>query len=196
MFIKEEIKETAKHIFRNHKASVVVKTEDMMVIDWKQPESSEYCVQYILDSKNGTLHISGDMGYCISCWHSRLEFSKMVEVIQTPDYWIGKFKASSDRYTYNDKDIKEDLCDIRDLYVKVLGDKEYIRTDFDEMYRICLDNAVRGENSYTRELIALIEKYDDEWYDDDKWTTLGKRLSPRISLWALGLKMAWEQIKE
>ena len=49
--------------------------------------------------------------------------------------------------------------------------------------------------SKVSDLIDIYTKYYSDWWDSG-FSTLGRRISDRIYLWAAGFQMAWKQLSE
>lgn len=193
-------REKARAVFSNHVAAVRVDANDVMVIEWRDKSGScLYYAQYIIDMRRGLLVVSGDLGYCLSDWGNALKVEKLVNFVQNVSYWIGKFKASSDCYTYKAEDIKEDLMEMRDEYIQNKSDYDLdypddkIIKDFDELSDILCDNW-NGEESLPQDAIDIIKTYDADWWDGHEWIFTGRRICSRVYLWSEGLKMAFEQL--
>lgn len=195
----------ARKRFQNHRATVVQRDENFSILDWRNVSGSvEYFVRYILDIKRGTLVVSGDLGSCVASWYNTVQPERLVEYLEDVPYFMSKFQCSSDPYTYFSTDIKEDLDAIKAEY-EPCDDQEAMEMDddFDSMLEM-LDECDLDEQSsypwvhcslYPDELTELFAKYDDEWWNSD-FTTVGQRISPRVILWAVGYRMAMQQLKE
>lgn len=203
MKLENQQRERARICFANHVVKIKARTEDIIIIDWKNKDGSPYYyIQYFIDMEHGTLHISGDLGYNISSCGGPVNAEKMVSLVQSVPYWMGKFRATSDDYTFNDSDIEEDLCSIRDEYItnkseydfREMSDEE-INEDFEELIRIFTEKYEIGNGPYPQEAVDIIEKYDDNWHDSE-FSKIGRRINSRVYFWSEGLKMAWEQVKE
>ena len=69
--------------------------------------------------------------------------------------------------------------------------------ELDEEYRgkaLMEMNIEKGMASYP-DLIDIYTKYYSDWWDSG-FSTLGRRISDRIYLWAAGFQMAWKQLSE
>lgn len=187
----------ARKRFQNHRATVVQRDENFFILDWRNVSGSvEYFVRYILDIKRGTLVVSGDLGSCVASWYNTVQPERLVEYLEDVSYFMSKFQCSSDTYYYHIANIKEDLDAIKAEY-EPCDDQEAMEMDddFDSMLEM-LDECDLDEHSvYPDELTELFAKYDDEWWNSD-FTTVGQRISPRVILWAVGYRMAMQQLEE
>lgn len=194
-------KERARERFKDHKATVVQKDENFFVLDWRHISGTgDYFVRYILDIKRGAFIISGDLGDCIACWYNEVSPENLASYISDIAYFIGKFQCSSDKYSYNQDDIDEDLNAIKKEYLDNIDDfwnftREEVEEDFEDMQRILNDFQPSENGCYPDELTELFSKYDDNWYESS-FSDLGRRISQRVVLWAEGYRMAMQQITE
>ena len=107
----------------------------------------------------------------------------------------------SDTYDYQWSDIASDLEGIKEEFLKDDGNWNYgisadeVEKDFAEMLRLC-DEMTFGENvPYPDAFVDLAEKYADPWWESE-FAHIGKRISGRVYLWAIGYQMALKQIRK
>ena len=178
-------------IFENHVAKIVLHKPDILILDWRDKNGSrEYYVRYILDKSMGSLIIQGDLGTAVASWYNRVETSDMVRYVQNIPYFIEKLVCSTDKYTYYDDDVKNDIeghfvqlaCGC-DEPKEILRDMEYV---VDKVIEAHHNNA-----TYDDETIAVFSKYDIEPCDIDDF---GRRISERIKLWSKGFVMSYDEV--
>ena len=187
----------ARKRFQNHRATVVQKDENFFILDWRNVSGSvEYFARYILDIKRGTLVVSGDLGDCVASWYNTVQPERLVEYLEDVPYFMSKFQCSSDTYYYHIANIKADLDAIKAEY-EPCDDQEAMEMndDFDSMFEMLKEYDLDEHFVYPDELTELFAKYDDEWWNSD-FTTVGQRISPRVILWAVGYRMAMQQLEE
>lgn len=184
--------------FKNHIATLITDTETCTVIDWKnQNGSRDYWIRYILDKENGTLIITGDLGYSISCWHNSLDVCQIRKLVKNIPYWMSKFQCTTDDYEYKFEDIESDLNDIKEEYLDEMHvpDLEIeVERQFREMLGICAKLEFSSHMTYPRELTKLMKQYDSDW-EESNFSRIGRRISPRVKLWSKGLIEALEQLE-
>lgn len=186
----------ARKRFQNHRATVIQKDENFFILDWRNASGSiEYFVRYILDIKRGTLVVSGDLGSCVASWHNTVQPKELAGYLQEVPYFMGKFQCSSDTYCYHTANIKEDLDAIK-AECEPCDDQAAMEmdNDFDSMLEMLDECDLDKHPAYPDELTELFAKYDEEWWSSD-FATVGQRISPRVILWAVGYRMAMQQIE-
>lgn len=195
----EQRKAAAREHFKDHKATVVQKDDKFFILDWRHISgTSNYYVRYILDIKRGAFIISGDLGDCIACWYNEVNPENLARYISDIPYFMGKFQCASDKYTYLSDDIETDLDAVKQEYLDApdwYNLREEIEEDFEEMLEILEDLGLNENTCYPNDLTDLMEKYDTEWWES-AFTNIGRRIHPRVILWAVGYQMAVQQISE
>lgn len=196
----EERKKKAKEQFGNHQATIVENNKSCFVVDWKSKNGSQiYGVRYILDIQSGNFIVTGDLGYSIASWHNTVYPAELKQYLANIWYYMEKLQCSSDYFTYKMDDALEDMRYIKEeLQVKtksgnhssceLLEDIEYqygSENAEDLQIEELLSTELDGEQEC---LICMIE----EWMS--KLPNLGKRVSPRVILWAVGYQMACDQL--
>lgn len=196
----EKMKELGKR-FNTHKAAITVTTERFLGIDWRRADGSgDYYVSYLLDRKRGALYISGDLGDCIAVWYNPLSELDLKGYIRDIGYFIGKIQCASDLYRYDKDDVLEELHERFDdetveSYVSFVP--EFDIADSEEFWEIVSSEV--GESMWTDglhltdRLRGIIEDIDPDYIE---WiSSCGRSISPRVLLWAVGFRMACEQLE-
>lgn len=168
--------------------------EKILIIDWKNKDGSgEYAIRYTLDMEKGNFIITGDV-YCIASWYNHLTPDNLCKFLNNIGYFKEKINCWTESYTYRYKDIKDDLFVLKD---DLLNDTDFSEEEIDEDIEEILSMAEyieKGMASYP-DLIDIYTKYYSDWWDSG-FSTLGRRISDRIYLWAAGFQMAWKQLSE
>lgn len=190
-------KELSDKIFKHHKATLLTGSADLFSIIWKNPESGDYYIKYIVDTMTGTLIIQGDCGFAIATWQATKGPHAISNLVSDIPYFASKLKCSTDKYRYDEKDIHSDLEEAFAEIKKELSQEkqEEFRSDFSqicEMITLCQENGIK----FPKELCELLHKYKKYWFEDSLIVHAGRRLSDRIYLWAHGFRMAMEQIEK
>lgn len=202
----DEIYEKYRKVFeeKGHIATPVLINDDWWIVDWRKASGgSDYAVRYIIDCKKGNLIITGDLGDCVACWYNTVTPNNMQRYVQSIDYFIGKMQATSDKYSYRGEDIKADLEEIKQEYLNNLDDyviyedmedaerREKINEDFEELQSILDEINVNEHTNFPSEYADIVSEYNPDWWDSD-FADVGRRIDPRVYLWAVGLREAWK----
>ena len=184
-----------KRIFKDFQAKKLVDDKNFLVIDWKNKNGSgEYSIRYTLDIEKGNFIVTGDVGYCIASWYNHLTPDNLCKFLNNIGYFKEKINCWTESYTYRYKDIKDDLFVLKN---DLLNDTDFSEEEIDEDIEEILSMAEyieKGMASYP-DLIDIYTKYYSDWWDSG-FSTLGRRISDRIYLWAAGFQMAWKQLSE
>ena len=194
-------KELAEKIFQNHKATLLTDSPDLFSISWKNPESRNYYIKYILDKTMGTLIIQGDCGYAVATWQSPKKPQAISNLINDIPYFASKLKCSTDKYQYDEdetrSDLKEAFREIKEnIYAESQKEKqEEFEEDFSEICQMIIQ--CQPDNlKYPDELYELLDKYDESWWENPLINHAGRRLDERVYLWAYGFRMALKQLED
>lgn len=188
-------RELCKQKFKNHKASLIMHDENFLVVDWKNENQSIIdSIRYIVDIKNGNLIVSGDCGYSIASWYDEVFPSSMKTNLNDPGYYSEKLRCTSDKYTYEQRDIEEDLeAMLQHMHQTGLPTSE-IEKDYALLKKFYTSDAYPAQSAYITgstplpdNIMALTKKYAID-------SRIGQRLSPRIYMWAIGYQMAYNQL--
>lgn len=182
--------------FANHRAMVLHDDENFLVLKWQDKNGSgNYVVKYIVDKAWGTLYIDGDLGCAVACWYGKVTTENIFDYINTKSigYFVSKIQCSTDKYSYDDEDVKEDVASVLQ---EILSEDDYtdseiekIKEDFDSIEEMLLDMEDRRVN-FSQELIDLISKYNAEWWESSLLHA-GRRINDRVYLWSIGFEMAY-----
>lgn len=195
----EEIKAMCNRNFSTHKAELIQDTDRYLIIDWRRADGSgNYYINFIMDKKRGSLIVSGDLGDSIATWYNPLTPANLKKYIHNDvGYYISKFQCSSDKYFYDAEDI---IANIKG-YIDEDSLKGYLESssdyDDEEEFWEEIENeassSIYGDQLISSEsLREILEEIDPDFWE---WLSdCGKRINPRIYLWAEGFYMACEQL--
>lgn len=201
--VRRCIKQAEKH-FSKHVALLESVGRDIEVLDFRRPDTVEYALRVVFDDeRGGRVYISGDIGEAVVYPTCKAKLEDMALCFTMRDkngdldvregYFLEKVKATSDRYVWDEESFNADFRE----HCREYGIDECVAEDFltDNMgtfggIEICGDSGIRIDGYVTDEIRKIDEDYW-EWFFD-----CGKRIDPRIVLWLVGMRLAWEQIEE
>lgn len=189
--------------FKNH----VAKFTDLgfiKVIDFQNPETSNYRIRFMFEEDHYRLHISGDIGELIATNFNNMTFEKFErDYVNNTGYFEGKIDCMSrSLYDWDEDEAREDLFywinefELRDriLLTKrtwdVCSDDEFINEYVDELlYDFDPDHGMSRKS---------VDKVMEDYVDCDFWETagtIGRRSTGVLELYMLAYKLAMEQIR-
>lgn len=192
----DERKQKARERFRDFVATEVLRNDQFFIVDWRNKNGSgEYSVRYLLDIEKGNFIVTGDLGDSVASWFNRVTPKNLKNYINDIGYCMGKFQTTSDQYTHNWCDVREDLKALKEETLSENPSlyRDEVDEDFTKMQEILEDIDLDRQDTYPEELTELFEKYNDDWWESD-FVNLGCRTSQRVILWAVGFQMACEQL--
>ena len=187
-----------KEAFKDHLATKVIDNERLLVIDLRKKDgSSEYYINFIVDKKNGTLTISGDLGYSVATWHNEISPSDLKAYVNSYDYYVEKIRCSTDLYMYNDEDIISELTnEISDEDIEAYLEEDVEWTLISEIRKTIKNevyNSMNGKDFIpTANLRAIIDAINPDI--NERLHLMGREIDTRVKLWAAGYNIACEQL--
>lgn len=194
----------AKEIFeeKEMKAALIQNDERFTIIDFRRVDGcSDFYCNFIVDKERGALMISGDLGGCIADWHNPNTTSNLAEYIKSVRYFIEKMESTSDKYTFREEDVLEDIKKHIKEYEYDLSKYENTwdtdddpEENFYEDLSDELSNSLCSNSGFhpSDRLVDMIKEFDDDYWE---WLyDCGKRISFKVYLWIAGFNIACEQL--
>lgn len=203
--------------FKDHKAKLEKLSEDVSILTWRAPGTSSYYVRYVFDCNK--IYITGDLGDAIFKIYDKVDLEKAANV---DIYYFHKKLTARDeeKWAFNGEKaiqrLKEEIEQIAERKLEYLGlddisELEKELTDEEEKKVALLDEHIEmfksmfesvEECSYRSkwvqcvysEYLDAIDDYDSDFYE---WIfDIGNEYPRSVQAFLIGLKMAWEQLKE
>lgn len=149
-----ETDEELKKIFKNFVAKFK-RFEDWVFIEWCNANGSSNCrIRYIINEKEGELHISGDLGSGVFYWYSKNTWQDIARYANSFSYFNSKAESKSDDGMTDSDIAKDDLRDFLQEYVddETLKELGYTEDEFIEEAMEGWD--VYGDGAFTRDGLA------------------------------------------
>lgn len=186
--------------FSEHETELQKMGSRIEVLDFRKPGSCWYALRMVFDDeRGGRVYISGDLGEAVvyptcpatlkamaMCFTRRNE--KTGELRVNTGYFLEKVRCSSDRYEWSHELFREDFnerCREREIILP----EDYLEEHFDSYLADIEVDDRRGVR------ISGEAKDELEEQDHDYWEWLydcGKRVSPRVILWLVAMRLAYE----
>lgn len=185
-----------KKRFKDHKATFM-DFGNIKLLDFKNPECSDYRIRFLFEEDYCRLHISGDLGELIATNYYNMTYEKFGDFVKDTGYFEEKINCMSRTlYYYDEKKAREDLI------------KE-IETDYASVYDF-MDAHFIGEETIDdvlEEILADFEedrglsaracgKLEDYFYDVwDFARDIGRKRTDILEVYMLAFELATEQLK-
>lgn len=184
-----------KEWFGEHKAKYEKLSEDTAVLTWKKDGTSIYYARYLLD--RNTLIVTGDIGDAVFCLTEKADFENLATHYGM-HYLFGKIRAHNQAYDFNsDKAIESLEYRFSDYEFDTDEEQEEFNELKDEIFTTIREECnTQGQWAYELNT-NYYEKISD--YDTDcfEWIyDIGEELSWQALGWVVGLRMAYDQLKE
>lgn len=195
--------ERMKKCFANHKA-MLTDYGNIKILDFKNPNSSEYRIRFMFEEDYCRLHISGDLGELIATNYNNMTYEKFDDFVRDTGYFEGKINCHSRPLYYYDEDsIKEDL--------KKIIEEHYCLDDILEDYRPSWDISSTNEELLEEFFNDVLTDYsEDTGIGSDGWrvisdtvgdaftydSDIGKRSTEILNCYMLAFELAQEDLKK
>lgn len=187
-----------KEYFKNHIATFT-DYGNIKILDFKNPESSEYHIRFLFEEDYCRLHISGDLGSLVATNYNNMTYNGFSDFVNDIGYFEGKIDCTErDIYYYDEEQAKDDILNLieeEDIRQDII-DGEYqdddeesinefisdVLTDFSDKTGISSD----GYNNLSK-------------YSIDAWNyaeNIGKCSSHILDVYMLAFKLAQQSLKE
>lgn len=188
--------ERAKDNFKNHIARLT-DYGNIKILDFKNPESSDYRIRFLFEEDYCRLHISGDLGELIATNYNNMTFEGFSDFVNNVGYFEGKIDCHSRNiYTYNEDKARDELKKIINEYelLQDIMNKSYYDDEKDALNDF-LDGVLedfdsdRGVSSKGYDVASEI--ITDFW---EKVSYLGRERTGILELYMLAFELATRQL--
>lgn len=190
--------EKQKNNFKNHIATFT-DYGNIKILDFKNPNSSEYRIRFLFEEDYYKLHISGDLGELIASNYCNMVYEKFSDFVNNVGYFETKIDCHNRNiYYYDENKAREELLEIakRDGWLS-FSDKYDYEEDDDERLNAIIDDILydfddeRGVGIKGYDELCDLENDAFEFASD-----LGKKETGILELYMLAFKLAKEQLKK
>lgn len=206
--MREEIARACEQLKSN--VATYRRGNQLDILDFKRPGTIEYYLRMVFDHESrhtSAVYISGDLGEAViypTCTPT-LEgmancFTRILngEIEINRGYFIEKIKTASNIYTFDPDDF---VADLRQVCKDRFGEDAKECEELEEFIEEEINNfsahgvtfsseGVTIEHDAKERLEGIITDCESDLYD------CGRRVHPRIVLWLVALRLAWEQVKK
>lgn len=190
--------ERQKENFKNHIAKFT-NYGNIKILDFKNPDSSNYRIRFLFEEDYCRLHISGDLGELIATNYKNMCFDGFSDFVNNTGYFEEKIDCHSRSIYFYDEDLA-----VKQLKERI---KEYEMLDYTNLYSYEDDEETRID--YIIEYI--LEDFSDRTgigskgydvlsdLDCDAWewaSYIGRKETGILELYMLAFKLAMEQLEQ
>lgn len=190
-----DLKKQKEH-FKNHIAKFT-DYGNIKILDFKNPNSSEYRIRFLFEEDYCRLHISGDLGELIATNYSNMTYEKFSDFVNDVDYFKEKIDCNNRKlYVYDEDQAREELLEMAEKHDWLLFSDKYSYEDDDkERLSNIIDDILydfdpdRGIGSKGYEELDDLECDAFEFAGD-----IGKQETGILDLYMLAFKLAKKQL--
>ena len=190
-----DLKKQKEH-FKNHIAKFT-DYGNIKILDFKNPNSSDYRIRFLFEEDYCSLHISGDLGELIATNYSNMTYEKFSDFVNDVDYFKEKIDCNNRKlYVYDEDQAREELLEMAEKHDWLLFSDKYSYEDDDkERLSNIIDDILydfdpdRGIGSKGYEELDDLECDAFEFAGD-----IGKQETGILDLYMLAFKLAKKQL--
>lgn len=190
-----DLKKQKEH-FKNHIAKFT-DYGNIKILDFKNPNSSDYRIRFLFEEDYCRLHISGDLGELIATNYSNMTYEKFSGFVNDVDYFKEKIDCNNRKlYVYDEDQAREELLEMAEKHDWLLFSDKYSYEDDDkERLSNIIDDILydfdpdRGIGSKGYEELDDLECDAFEFAGD-----IGKQETGILDLYMLAFKLAKKQL--
>lgn len=190
--------ERAKRNFRNHVATFT-DYGNIKILDFKNPDSSEYRIRFLFEEDYYRLHISGDLGELTATNYKNMTYEGFSDFINNIDYFKGKIDCMNRKiYIYDEDKARKELLDMADKKDWLLFSDKYPYENNDEER---LNNIINDilydfdeEHGIGSEGYEELDELEEDVFEFA--SELGKKETGILDLYMLAFKLAKEQLNK
>ena len=190
-----DLKKQKEH-FKNHIAKFT-DYGNIKILDFKNPNSSDYRIRFLFEEDYCRLHISGDLGELIATNYSNMTYEKFSDFVNDVDYFKEKIDCNNRKlYVYDEDQASEELLEMAEKHDWLLFSDKYSYEDDDkERLSNIIDDILydfdpdRGIGSKGYEELDDLECDAFEFAGD-----IGKQETGILDLYMLAFKLAKKQL--
>lgn len=190
-----DLKKQKEH-FKNHIAKFT-DYGNIKILDFKNPNSSDYRIRFLFEEDYCRLHISGDLGELIATNYSNMTYEKFSDFVNDVDYFKKKIDCNNRKlYVYDEDQAREELLEMAEKHDWLLFSDKYSYEDDDkERLSNIIDDILydfdpdRGIGSKGYEELDDLECDAFEFAGD-----IGKQETGILDLYMLAFKLAKKQL--
>lgn len=181
-------------IFKNHKAKLVFHQDNLWLIDFRREDGSPYdSMRFYVDTDSSSLHIEGDLGDCIACWHGKNTLQSLSSFMFNSFYFIEKMQCTSNEYKWNYGLALEDLKkESQEWYEEHVG-VDATEDDYNDHINNIMDSFL-DSCGLTLWSSDARDSYEELFGDIEGVGWYGRRIDERVKLWAEAFDIALTQL--
>lgn len=191
--------EREKEHFKNHVATLTDYI-NIKIVDFKNPNSSDYRIRFLFEEDYCRLHISGDLGELVAINYRNMTFEGFKDFVDNTGYFEEKIVCHNRAiHVYDENLAREELKNRIEEYGLIYDVKEAQLDWGSEEEEIIEDFMNDVFERYSNQTGIDSKGYDKlSEIDHDAWEwayDLGKKETGILELYMLAFKLAMEQIE-
>ena len=186
--------ESQKVRFKDHIATFT-DYGNIKILDFKNPESSEYRIRFMFEEDYCRLHITGDLGDLIASNYNNMTYDKFSDFVNNAGYFEEKIDCMSRSVYFYDRD--KAVADLKKLIEEHLIADELMEITYNRELEYAIDDVLENfdENRGISEKgYEIMDKCICDFWEEARY--IGRDRTGIIEVYLLAFKLATQQLKE
>lgn len=186
--------ESQKVRFKDHIATFT-DYGNIKILDFKNPESSEYRIRFMFEEDYCRLHITGDLGDLIASNYNNMTYDKFSDFVDNAGYFEGKIDCMSRRVYFYDTD--KAITDLKNLIEEYQIADELMGNTFNDSIEQVIDEVLENfdiNRGISEKGYEIMDKCICDFWEEARY--IGRERTGIIELYLLAFKLATQQLKQ
>lgn len=186
--------ESQKARFKDHIATFT-DYGNIKILDFKNPETSEYRIRFMFEEDYCRLHITGDLGDLIASNYNNMTYDKFSDFVNNAGYFEEKIDCMSRHIYFYDRDKAVD--DLKKLIEEYQCADELMENTYNRNIDDAIDDVLEnfdGDRGISEKGYEIMDNCICDFWEEARY--IGRDRTGILELYLLAFKLATQQLKE
>lgn len=186
--------ESQKLRFKNHIATLT-DYGNIKILDFKNPNTTEYRIRFMFEEDYCKLHISGDLGELIASNYSNMTYDKFSNFVNNAGYFEEKIDCMSRSVYFYDRD--KAVADLKKLIEEYQIADELMEETFNSNIEDAIDDVLENfdiDKGISEKGYEIMAKCVCDFWEEARY--IGRDRTGILELYLLAFELATKNLKE
>ena len=186
--------ESQKVRFKDHIATFT-DYGNIKILDFKNPESSEYRIRFMFEEDYCRLHITGDLGDLIASNYNNMTYDKFSDFVDNAGYFEEKIDCMSRKVYFYDRD--KAVTDLKKLIEEYQIEDELMENTFNNSIEYAIDDVLENFNvdrGISEKGYEIMDKCICDFWEEARY--IGRDRTGILEVYLLAFKLATQQLQQ
>ena len=186
--------ESQKARFKDHIATFT-DYGNIKILDFKNPNSSEYRIRFMFEEDYCKLHITGDLGDLIASNYNNMTYGKFSNFVNNAEYFEEKIDCMSRSVYFYDRD--KAVTDLKKLIEEYQIADELMEITYNSNIEYAIDDVLENfdiDRGISEKGYEIMDNCICDFWEEARY--IGRDRTGILELYLLAFKLATQQLKE